>query len=42
LAYHALNDDGYVGISTESTHLCATLEHLFGVLWDNGEAVADT
>jgi len=42
LAYHALNDDGYVGISTESTHLCATLEHLFEVLWADGAAVADT
>ena len=41
LAYHALNDDGYVGISTESTHLCATLEHLFEVLWADGAAVTD-
>lgn len=42
LAYHALNEDGYVGISTASTHLCATLEHLFEVLWDDGVALAET
>jgi len=40
LAYHALNDDGYVGISTTSTHLCATLEHLFEVLWADGTPLA--
>lgn len=42
LAYHAPNDDGYVGISTASTHLCATLEHLFEVLWMDGTALVDT
>jgi len=41
LAYHALNDDGYVGISTASSHLCATLEHLFEVLWADGEPIED-
>ena len=33
LAYHAPNDDGYVGISTSSGHLHRTLSHLFEVLW---------
>lgn len=41
LAYHAPNDDGYVGISTASAHLCATLEHLFEVLWADGMALVD-
>jgi len=36
LAYHARNDDGYVGISTASDHLCVTLQHLFEVLWADG------
>lgn len=42
LAYHALNDDGYVGISTTSTHLCATLEHLFELLWADGTSLSAT
>lgn len=42
LAYHALNEDGYVGISTTSKHLCATLEHLFEELWDDGVALSAT
>jgi sugar-specific transcriptional regulator TrmB len=36
LAYHAMHDDGFVGISTASSHLYATLEHLFDVLWEDG------
>jgi len=36
LAYTATGDDGYVGISTASTHLYATLEHMFELLWDEG------
>jgi sugar-specific transcriptional regulator TrmB len=36
LAYHVPNDDGYVGISTASSHLCVTLEHLFEVQWQDG------
>ena len=41
LAYHALNEDGYVGISTTSSHLYATLEHLFDVLWKESTASPD-
>jgi len=37
LAYTASHDEGYVGISTSSTHLYATLEHMFELLWDEGE-----
>jgi len=40
LAYHALNEDGYVGISTTSSHLYATLEHLFDVLWEEGTTIS--
>jgi len=36
LAYKATHGDGYVGISTSSTHLYATLEHMFKLLWDEG------
>lgn len=40
LAFRALNDDGYVGISTTSPHLYATLSQLFELLWEDGEPVA--
>lgn len=36
LAYHVPNEDGYVGISTASSHLCVTLKHLFEVQWQDG------
>lgn len=39
LAFRAPNDDGYVGISTASPHLYATLSHLFELLWADGEPV---
>jgi sugar-specific transcriptional regulator TrmB len=41
LAYRARNDDGYVGISTASGHLYATLQQLFELLWADGVALAD-
>ena len=37
LAFRAPNDDGYVGISTASPHLYATLSQLFELLWADGE-----
>nr|WP_283102364.1 helix-turn-helix domain-containing protein [Haloplanus sp. XH21] len=40
LAFKAPNDDGYVGISTTSPHLYATLSQLFELLWEDGEPVA--
>ncbi|WP_166033650.1 TrmB family transcriptional regulator [Haloplanus aerogenes] len=39
LAFKAPNDDGYVGISTTSPHLYATLSQLFELLWEDGEPV---
>jgi sugar-specific transcriptional regulator TrmB len=40
LAFKSPNDDGYVGISTTSPHLYATLSQLFELLWEDGEPVA--
>jgi hypothetical protein len=40
LAFKAPNDDGYVGISTTSPHLYATLSQLFDLLWADGEPVS--
>ncbi|GAB3317776.1 hypothetical protein GCM10027355_12960 [Haloplanus salinarum] len=40
LAFKAPNDDGYVGISTTSPHLYATLSQLFDLLWDDGEPMS--
>jgi sugar-specific transcriptional regulator TrmB len=40
LAFRAPNDDGYVGISTASPHLYATLSQLFELLWADGEPVS--
>ena len=39
LAFRSPNDDGYVGISTTSPHLYATLSQLFELLWKDGEPV---
>jgi sugar-specific transcriptional regulator TrmB len=41
LAYHARDEDGYVGVSTVSNHLYSTLAHLFQVLWDNASPSID-
>lgn len=40
LAFQAPNGDGYVGISTASPHLYATLSQLFELLWEDGEPVS--
>ena len=40
LAFKSPNDDGYVGISTTSPHLYATLSQLFELLWEDGDPVA--
>ncbi|WP_251343965.1 TrmB family transcriptional regulator [Haloplanus halophilus] len=40
LAFRAPNDDGYVGISTTSPHLYATLSQLFELLWEDGVPVS--
>lgn len=40
LAFRSPNDDGYVGISTTSPHLYATLSQLFELLWEDGEPVS--
>lgn len=37
LAYTPPDDDGYVGISTASSHLYTTLEHMFEILWNERE-----
>jgi sugar-specific transcriptional regulator TrmB len=41
LAYHAQDEDGYVGVSTVSNHLYSTLAHLFQVLWDDASPLVD-
>jgi sugar-specific transcriptional regulator TrmB len=41
LAYHAQDEDGYVGVSTVSNHLYSTLARLFEVLWADASPMVD-